>query len=80
MDISEAWKVLQSYYTQSELECIRRKKGFDGSEYDTNRELAYNAKLLRDKAVEISDSEERARIYTAAKEFEKIAREAESQR
>lgn len=80
MDISEACEVLQKYYNQTELDYFYRKKGLAGSEYDTNRKLEYNAELLRKKAMAVSDSNERVRLYAAANEFERIAREAESQR
>ena len=49
MDISEACEVLRKYYNQTEVDYFYRKKGFDGSEYDTNRKLEYNAELLRKK-------------------------------
>lgn len=80
MEILDALDVLNKYYSHSELQSLYNLQKFDGSETDTNKKLRYNAKLLRDKALEVCEKHEQERIYAAAKEFERTAREADSQR
>ena len=73
MDISEAWDILHKHFSDSFLRDKYRAEGFDKSESDTIEELKYNGKLLRDKAMKITDSEEKDRLYKAAKAFEDMA-------
>ena len=63
MDITEAYGVLQKYYSQTNLQAFYAKKKFDGSETDSYKKLNYNAELLRDVARQKPDGEERKRCF-----------------
>lgn len=78
MEITEAYQVLEEYYTKSDLRFIYIKEKFDGSEYDSYKKLDYNAKLLREIARKTSDKEEQRRCFAAADTFEREANKGRS--
>lgn len=75
MDITKAYEILHKYYTEKQLIELYQSQNFDGSESDMIRTQRYNAELLRKKAKNVSDEQEKSEIYEAVNIFEEVGEE-----
>lgn len=70
MDISEAYKVLEEFFSKKDLDNLYKSQKFGHTEYDSDKKMEYNAKLLRDKALSVKDKNQYEKLIHAAKVFE----------
>lgn len=70
MDISEAYKVLEEFFSEEELEKKYRDQKFDRTGYDSDKKLEYNATLLKNIALSVKDKNKYEKLINAANVFE----------
>ena len=72
MDITEAYDILNKYYSEDMLKILYRDKKFDSSGTDTIEKYKFHAELLRKESRKVQDINEAKLLNSAAKIFDQL--------